>query len=133
MKSLPIPTPNGNPASTCSDACTSVLQSFLEYKKISEGEKTKREYIQAHRDVALARIQSHRETLEKYLTETFAERRLVISQMFDALDKGIETGNDQVIGMAMQSIVETIKVSPLQGVQTVMNQIEDPNVDFIEI
>lgn len=39
----------------------------------------------------------------------------------------------EIIGMAMQSIVETIKTSPLQGIQDMMQQLDSPNIDAIEI
>ena len=94
---------------------------------------TKREFIRANRDVALARIKSQRDILELYLTKTFEERKTVIAGFFRELDAGIASGNDKVIAVAMQGIVSTVQTSPLQGVSEIMRQIDDPDVKSIEI
>lgn len=127
---LPKPTDINIPAEK---SFTILIDAWRDYKKTCEVEETKRSYISAQRDISLAKIQSQRAILEKYLENTFAERRFTITEMFDRLDKGIESGNDTLIAMSMNAIVSTVKSSPLAGVQNIISQIDDPTVDAIEI
>lgn len=114
-------------------AFTQLIDAYKQIKSVREQEATKREFIKANRDVALARIKSQREILELYLTKTFEERKTVIAGFFRELDAGIASGNDKVIAVAMQGIVATVQTSPLQGVSEIMRQIDDPDVKSIEI
>lgn len=131
---LPIPGKAGAPGpQMAAKSFTMLVDAWVDYKKVREQEITKREQIHAVRDVQLERIRAQKEVLQQYLEGTFSERRQVISGMFEALDKGIDSGDEKIIAMAMNSIVETVKTSPLQGFQQMMQQLDDPNVDAIEI
>ncbi len=114
-------------------AFSQLIDAYTQVKTVREQEATKREFIRANRDVALARIKSQRDILELYLTKTFEERKTVIAGFFRELDAGIASGNDKVIAVAMQGIVSTVQTSPLQGVSEIMRQIDDPDVKSIEI
>ena len=114
-------------------AFTQLIDAWQNVKTVREQEATKREFIRANRDVALARIKSQREILELYLTKIFQERKATIEHSFRILDEGIASGNDKAIDAAMTVIVTTVKTSPLQGVTEILRQIEDPDVKCIEI
>ena len=114
-------------------AFSQLITAYKECKTVHEIEVTKREYISAQRDIALAQIQAQRDILEKYLIQTFSERSKVIGELFRALDRGIDAGDTNLINMVMQGIVATVQVSPLQGVNEFMRQVEDDNVKAIEI
>ncbi len=114
-------------------AFSQLIDAWQNVKTVKEQEATKREFIRANRDVALARIKSQREILELYLTKTFKERKAVIENSFRILDEGIASGNDKAIDAAMTMIVNTVQTSPLQGVKEIMRQIDDPDVKCIEI
>ncbi len=115
------------------NAFSQLIDAWQNVKTVKEQEATKREFIRANRDVALARIKSQREILELYLTKTFKERKAVIENSFRVLDEGIASGNDKAIDAAMTMIVNTVQTSPLQGVKEIMRQIDDPDVKCIEI
>lgn len=67
------------------------------------------------------------------MTETFKERSTVIKGFFDALDSGLESGNDNVIKMAMSGIVSVIQKSPLQDINDFMKKLESDSDEIIEI
>lgn len=110
-----------------------LVESWLEYKKISEAEETKREAIRGQRDVAIARINAQKEVFQNVINNSFAERARNFEKLFEALDKGIAEQNDQVINGAMQLIVGQMQTSPLAGMKDLMTAIANPDVKSIEI
>ena len=93
---------------------------------------TNREAIRADRDIALAKIKSQKEILELYLKETFKERRDMLNQMFKALDKGLETGDMNVISNSLGAIIMVAKESPLAQARQMLVDVKDPNVKSLD-
>lgn len=124
---------SAQPAAPVQKSITMLFEAWRDYKNTQETEITKRVAIASNREINVAKIKAQRDVVEQYLIHSFSERRQVITGMFETLDKGIANGDERIIGMAMQSIVETIKTSPLQGIQNMMQQLDDPNIDAIEI
>lgn len=129
---LAIPT-SAQPGVPVQKSITMLFEAWCDYKNTQETEITKRVAIASNREVSIAKIKAQRDVVEQYLIHSFSERRQVITGMFETLDKGIANGDERIIGMAIQSIVETIKTSPLQGIQDMMQQLDSPNIDAIEI
>ncbi len=131
MKNTSVTKVPSSPASPqlASEAFTQLVSAWREYKITKEVETTKRVQIAAWRDATITRLDYQRELLEDYLKNTFAERRTVIEGMFNKLDQGIAKGDNQLISMAMQSIISTVQTSPLQGVQQIFAQMDDFNSD----
>lgn len=122
-----------NPINSASLAFSNIVTAYNEYKVTHEIEETKRENIRAYRDITVEKYRKQRDFLEKYLTETFKERSTVIKGFFDALDSGLESGNDNVIKMAMSGIVSVIQKSPLQDINDFMKKLESDSDEIIEI
>ncbi len=101
--------------------------------KITEEETTKRANIFAMRDVEIEKIQAQKEVLKTYFDGIFSERRYMIEQMFDKLDKGIENNNLELIQMSMSSIVSIAQESPLKQVESLMNDFKNDDVKSISI
>lgn len=120
-----------NPASAL-EAFNMLVKAHHDYKITAETERTKRSAIEAWRQVQVGNLQMQKELLQSYLSQTFAERRHVIDEMFDRLDQGIESGNTDLMNMAMSSIVNIVQTSPLKDAQVIMQSIADPNVQRIE-
>ena len=110
-----------------------LIDAWKENKKIHEVETTKRADIQARKEVELERIQSQTKLLELYFENVFSERKQMISGMFDALDRGIETDNFDLTQQSLGSIVAIAKESPLAGIQSLVNDFHDPDVKQITI
>lgn len=122
-----------NPINSASLTFSNIVTAYKEYKVTHEIEETKRENIRAYRDITVEKYRKQRDFLEKYLTETFKERSTVIKGFFDALDSGLESGNDNVIKMAMSGIVSVIQKSPLQDINDFMKKLESDSDEIIEI
>ena len=88
--------------------------------------------IAAWSDARAQETELKKQFLRQYLTESFAERRHVIDELFERLDQGIESGNTQVMTTAMTSISDIVKSSPLEEAEKVMQAMTDPNITKIE-
>jgi hypothetical protein len=104
-----------------------------ENHKITEEEITKRDNITAMKEFEIEKIQAQKEVLKDYFDKIFTERRVNFDKMFDALDKGIESNNLELIQLSLNSIVEIAKDSPLKQVEKLRNDFHNPNVKEIEI
>lgn len=108
-------------------------ESYFDYKKIAESEKTKRIAITAWRDTKTLELKNQREILEQYLTLTFKERAKNIQGFFDVLDEGIKNGNDFLIEKSIVAILDVAKQSPLEGTRELISAMKDTSVREIEI
>lgn len=115
------------------DSFRMLVDAQRDYKKTVELETSKREAIAAWRDVRLIDLENRRASLEGYLTHRFAERRYMIEEMFQRLDRGIDEKNDQLITGALGAIVDIARQSPLADVDKLIGDIDSPNVPSIEI
>jgi len=85
------------------------------------------------KDVEIEKIQAQKEVLKTYLEGIFSERRYMIEEMFDKLDKGIENNNLELIQMSMSSIVSIAQESPLKQVESLMSDFKNDDVKSISI
>ena len=104
-----------------------------ENHKVTEEETTKRDYISAMKEFEIKKIQAQKEVLKDYFEKTFTERRINFDKMFDALDKGIENNNLELIQLSLGSIVEIAKDSPLKQIEKLKNDFHNSKVREIEI
>jgi hypothetical protein len=139
MKNLPSKIPDQiltklpkDPVSNAAQGFTMLVSAYQEYKTICQYEHTKRDAIQAWKEVQVGKTNAQREFLENYLKERFQERRHVIDEMFKRLDEGIASDNPELIGKAMSAIENTVKSSPLQEASQILLAMNDPNVEKIE-
>ena len=104
-----------------------------ENHRITEEETTKRENILVIRDIEIEKIRTQKEILQNYFDSIFSERRYMITEMFDRLDRGIENNNLKLIQMSMSSIVSIAQESPLKQVASLMNDFKNNEVKEITI
>jgi len=104
-----------------------------ENRKVTEEEVTKRHNITAMKEFEIEKIQAQKEVLKDYFEKTFTERRINFDKMFNALDRGIENNNLELIQLSLSSIVEVAKDSPLKQVEKLRNDFHNPSVKAIEI
>lgn len=124
--------PTNVPFQAATSAFSRLIETHHEYKKIAAQEKTKREAIEAWKDVRLTELKNQKEILKTYLEETFRERREMIDGLFEALDKGIDANNLDVINGAINGIVSIAKDSPLQQVDKLMLALKNDDVKVID-
>lgn len=121
-----------NPAFTAKEAFDLLVNSYCDYKKVAEVEGTKRDAIEAWRQVNVGKVQAQTEILKEYLEHTFAERRHTIDGMFAALDMAIQKGDKDLMSTAMSGIVQIVKTSPLQNVEKLLMDLQDDSVKHID-
>lgn len=109
--------------------CERVAVEFINYLNTAEQERTKREMIANWREVSSEKIAAQKQFLMQYLDKTFEERKENFSQFFNALDKGIESGNIEIVNAALNGIVDLAKSSPLKAeVSQVLAAIDNNNI-----
>jgi hypothetical protein len=126
---LPMP----DPTDATKVAFNTLVSAWKECSIISEQEQTKRENIRCNRDVNIKAIEENAAILKLYLEKTFAERGTVIHGMFDRLDKGLASGNIEVISLTIGAIVDVTKQSPLTAARELISNYHNPDVAMIEI
>lgn len=134
VRKSPVGTPIIKPSPLAlADSAKMLIEAHENYKKTVQIETTKREAIQAWREVQVKKLSDKRELLETYLSQHFSERRYVIEEMFTRLDRGIDENNDLLIKESLNSIVSVVRQSPLADVDKLMADVSNPDVPYIDI
>jgi hypothetical protein len=111
-----------------------LVEAYQENVRISEIERTKREEIQALKEVEIEKIRKNAKILKKFLDESFKERRENFDKFFNSLDKALEQNNIEAIATIAGSIVDIAKTSPLiQAQKQLLADYNNPDIDEIEI
>lgn len=121
------------PPTAAFDAFDNCVNAWKEFKNTAEIEKTKRENIQAYRDINIKAIEENSAILKEYLRYSFQERAGTIQATFERLDKALADGNTEAVGLMMNSIVDIVKESPLAQAQQVIADMNNSDVRMIEI
>jgi glycerol dehydrogenase-like iron-containing ADH family enzyme len=124
-KSVPV----ANVASGIGD----LVAAWRDYQTTREVEKTRREQIQADRDVRIMAIHEQAEILRQTIRATFMERAGIFDKSFVLLEEGFDDDNDKKIEAALNMIAKQIEQNPMKQAIQLLNNIRDPNVDEIEI
>ncbi|OOF38243.1 hypothetical protein BKK49_10130 [Rodentibacter rarus] len=114
------------------NAYQQLLDCYKQCQNVKQRERTNREEIRSDRDVNLARIKAQKDILELYLKETFSERRTILNEMFKALDKGLETGDLQIINMSLGGILHIAEKSPLTQARQMLEDVKNPDKKSID-
>ncbi|MEG4625474.1 hypothetical protein Q5691_14455 [Microcoleus sp. w1-18aA5] len=118
---------------SCGDVLQQVIAHYAEYKQIAEQERTKRREIKSWENESLAKIKAQRDLLMEYLDRSFDERSKNFQQLFDVVDRAIASGNNEQLGLALDSITELAKSSPfkeLANLSSVQAALADPNHEW---
>ena len=68
-----------------------------------------------------------------YLNLSFDERAKNFAALFKVVDRALETGNNEQLAMALMSITELAKTSPLDGLANYSDfqaKLDDPNYEW---
>ncbi len=122
-----------NHINAAGDSLKMLAGAYLKYKETSEIEKTKRAAISAWRDTKVLELNNQKEILELYLKESFKERALNIEGFFETLDKGIASGNDDLIKQSIGAILSIANESPISNAANLMAAMRNPDIKEIEI
>lgn len=98
-----------------------LISAYTDYLKIAEQEKTKRRAIEAWETERLADINSLREVIISYLNQSFDERAKIFCSLFEVVDSAISSGNNEQLGLTLNSITEVAKSSPFKELANLAN------------
>lgn len=104
-----------------------VVESAFAYMTVRQQEMTKREAIRAEAEVRIEQIHASRDVFLSFIDHSFKERAYVYTELFNLLDKGIESNDPRLIDAAMMGIVSQIKQNPLGDFGKFREQLRDPN------
>jgi hypothetical protein len=110
-------------ADATTDITKAVTDAITECTRVTQTETTKREGIRAHRDVALERIRSAHQLIEKYLHHTYQERLVILKKELEVIDAGLASGNMEVLNMGLGSVTALLQENPLKNVAQITTQI----------
>lgn len=110
-----------------------LVSAYTEYLKIAEQEQTKRREIDAWERTTVAKINTFRELLLEGLTRSFDERAENFRSLFAVVDHAIASGNNQQLALALDSMTEIAKSSPLKELGNLANvtaALDDPDHEW---
>jgi hypothetical protein len=91
-----------------------MVSAYTGYLQIAEQEKTKRREIEAWEKETIAKINAQRELVMEYLDRSFDERAKTFCGLFAVVDRAMESGNNEQLAHALNSITEIAKSSPFK-------------------
>jgi hypothetical protein len=91
-----------------------------------EGQATKLELakLEAQKEIAMLEIKNKYELYHKVFDAIFDERRAAIGKSFDIIDRGLATGDKELISMGMKSLSTIVSSSPFANFQQLSNMLE---------
>jgi ribosomal protein S15P/S13E len=105
-------------------AAGNVLQALTEYARTLEHEKSNRADIERKRTAALSVIRSQRQVMIEYLTRRFGERGKLYEQYFKLVDTALELRNEEIIRLALESILNIYQDNPVAGIEEFRQHME---------
>lgn len=82
--------------------------------------------VQAAREVALAQIHNKHDLYRRVFDRIFDERRDAISKHFEIIDKGIASGNQELILGGLQGLGQIVATSPFTDLKS-LSEVLDGN------
>lgn len=101
--------------------------------KFCEVQKTKRAEIRSAANVEIHRINKISDLIEKYLEDSFDERRFLFKQHFERIDKALEIGNSDVVAMELQCINQLSAQSPFKSLADVKKVLDNKDQKELDV
>ncbi len=112
-------------------AAPTLIQSIANYMATVESEETKRQEIWAHHDAIVHALNQERDVILAYFNHAFAERRLVIEQCFDVVDKSMHANDHEGLSLALSTILGVIHDNPLKDFETFKRRMSEPGFEIV--
>lgn len=106
-----------------------VIREALEYLKIREQERTKREMIWSKRDVLVTALNNEKEVILAYFEHRFKERKATLEQFYDVLHRATRSGDSGQLQIALDGILGIVKENPLKDFAEFRKNMSNP--DFV--
>jgi hypothetical protein len=120
----PEPYPRRNPNRYYTETLGQVLQALSDYARTLEHEKSNRADIERKRKTVLSVIRSERKMMIEYLNHRFGERETLYEQYFRLVDTALELQNEEIVRLALESILSIYQDNPASGLEGFRQQFE---------
>ena len=118
-------------ANFAENAVGDTVQTIADYMATVQCHETRRQEIAAYHDIIIHALNQERDVILAYFNHTFAERRLVLEQCFDLMDKSIETNDHASLNLALTSILGVIHENPLKDFETFRRRMSEPGFEIV--
>ena len=107
------------------------VQAIAEHLKAMQCEETKRQLIDANRDIIIKALKNEQEALLSYFSHAFSERRMALEGFFDLLHQAAENNNSEQLTTALSGILGIIQKSPLDDLESFKRNMEKPGFQIV--
>jgi len=94
-----------------------LLQSFVDWRKSADEQKTRRRQIEMEGRIMLERIKMECGLLDKYLQKSFEIREKSLEKLFSILDKALAEKDTRCLEIVVTGIVELVHSNPIPSFQ----------------
>lgn len=114
-----MPNPSGRIDSMLLSPLLESISNCIEV--LSQG-TTERELIKARRDTICTMLHSKKELMVEYFNKRYGERNKLYDGYFSLIEKALESGNDEVIKFALESLLQVYSSPFTLEVDNIMEQ-----------
>ena len=114
-----MPNPSGRIDSMLLSPLLESISNCIEV--LSQG-TTERELIKARRNTICTMLHSKKELMVEYFNKRYGERNKLYDGYFSLIEKALESGNDEVIKLALESLLQVYSSPFTLGVDNIMEQ-----------
>ena len=101
------------------------ISGIVECFRALQEEETKRQIINANRDLLIARFTAEKDTILAYFSQRFAERRAALDEFFELLHHAVENGDNHHLSAALTGILGIIQENPLDDFETFKQKFDE--------
>ncbi|MCT1398481.1 hypothetical protein M4D81_05615 [Paenibacillus sp. p3-SID867] len=89
----------------------------------SQSTKVELARIEAIKESVLLEIQNKYDLYHKVFDQIFDERRTAINKSFDLIDKGLDSGDKELVSIGMQGLSKIVSSSPFANMEQLSNML----------
>jgi hypothetical protein len=118
-------------ANLAANAVESTVQTIADYMATIQCQETRRLEIAAHHDIVIHALNQERDIILAYFNHTFTERRLVLEQCLDLMDKAIDASDHESLNLSLSTILGVIHENPLKDFATFKHRMSEPGFQIV--
>ncbi len=128
-----IPIPNDSDPSSISELQKILINAWREVKIVEEQEKTKREAIQALKEVTIKKLNILEKNVDKAVTVRIESYKASVYKFLELIDEALASGDTKKLEIAVGGLIKTLDMDLFQGVDKIGKALRGEEVDEIEI
>jgi len=103
---------------------TNFLTAIIQARKEEAQSRVEMQKVQAAREVALEAIRKKHDLYRLVFDRIFDERRDAIAKHFDIIDRGIASGNQELILGGLKALAQIVAASPFSDLKALAQALE---------